>query len=127
MLLITYSHTLFLLMLALFTKHLLADFAWQTPKMVAEKGTYGASGGLHHSSIHGALTVFVLCFFLPFGGALAYGLIDGIVHYHIDWAKININKKYKYTVEDAKFWWWLGVDQFLHQLTYLVMVVFILT
>jgi len=122
---VAYSHMLFWMLMLLFAKHLLADFLWQTPKMVEEKGNYGAIGGIQHSAIHGLLTTLVLWFFLPLGGALVYGVIDAIVHYHIDWAKININRKNHYTTADSKFWWWLGVDQFMHQLTYVAMVVFI--
>lgn len=42
--------TFIIILLALFgIKHFLADFLWQTPKMLSEKGTYGASGGLEHA------------------------------------------------------------------------------
>lgn len=115
------------MMLGLFLKHLLADFVWQTPKMVEEKGIYGATAGVQHSAIHGLLTAFVFSFWIPVGGALIYGIIDLLAHYHIDWAKININKKYNYTVENPKFWFWLGLDQFMHQMTYVLLVISVLS
>jgi hypothetical protein len=54
--------------------------------------------------------------------AVIIGFIDFALHYHIDWAKININKRWNYTVENPKFWAWLGADQLAHSLTYLGLV-----
>lgn len=107
-------------MLLLFTKHLLADFRWQTDEMVKEKGNYGSWPGIEHSLIHGLGTAVVLMFFVGIFGALLYGILDAVLHYHIDWTKININRKHNYTTADKEFWWWLGVDQFLHQMTYVL-------
>jgi hypothetical protein len=54
--------------------------------------------------------------------SIIIGIIDFVFHYHIDWAKININKRYNYTPENPKFWVWLGADQLAHSLTYLMLV-----
>jgi hypothetical protein len=111
----------------LIVKHFLADFVFQTHTMVMEKGTYGAKGGIHHSLVHGAFTAFLL---LPFLSSLMFVLviafIDFVVHYHIDWAKMNINKHYGYTPANNEFWFWLGIDQLLHYLTYIGLIALII-
>jgi hypothetical protein len=102
-------------------KHFLADFVWQTNQMVYEKGIYGARYGIYHSLIQAAGTFLAFAWMHPVLGA-ATALVDFIAHYHIDWAKININKKYNYTPQDKQFWFWLGIDQLAHQITYLFLV-----
>jgi hypothetical protein len=102
-------------------KHFLADFLWQTNQMVTEKGIYGARYGIYHSLIHSAGTFLAFSWMHPVLGIIT-ALIDFLAHYHIDWAKININNKYHYTPQDSKFWFWLGLDQLAHQLTYLFLV-----
>lgn len=106
----------------LFTKHLICDFPLQTKFQYLNKGTYGHPGGLLHAFIHVVGTALVVTLFGPglFTGILV-GLVDGAIHYHIDWAKMNINTKYGLKPDNSeKFWWLLGLDQYLHCLTYLL-------
>ena len=58
---------------------------------------------------------------MPF--ALMLSILDFSLHYHIDWARMYINKRYNYTPSDKGFWFWLGLDQLLHQLTYIVITI----
>jgi hypothetical protein len=109
--------TTWLVLFLLFVKHFLADFVWQTDAMVTEKGQYGRLGGLQHSALHGALTYVILMHFLDLRACVMLAIIDAAIHYHVDWAKMNITKNY--TVKDKQFWFWLGFDQLLHSLTYL--------
>lgn len=102
-------------------KHWIADFVLQTDKMITEKGVYGSRFGVYHSVIHAVGTFFAFLWVHPII-AVATAIIDFILHYHIDWAKININKRYNYTPNDAKFWYWLGADQMLHQYTYIILL-----
>jgi hypothetical protein len=87
------------------------------------KGIYGNAHGLMHSIKHGVATVIIMLIFIndPLY-AIILGFIDFLIHYHVDWAKININKRWNYTVENPKFWAWLGADQLAHSLTYLFLV-----
>ena len=108
----------------LFTKHLIIDFPLQTPYQWMNKGTYGHPGGLLHAGLHALGTLFV---FLIVGasieGAIILAVIDGIVHYHIDWAKMNINSRYGWKADTSPhFWTLLGINQYLHALTYLLLV-----
>lgn len=118
--------TTIILLLALFgIKHFVCDFLLQYPHMIAQKGTYGARGGIEHAAIHAVGTVIVLFLALPWDpvvhvAALVFGLFDGLVHYHIDWAKNNLNKGL--TPADRMFWIWFGADQTLHYLTYIAII-----
>jgi hypothetical protein len=86
------------------------------------KGTYGHFGGIMHSSFHGLATALVFWFVAPLS-CLWIGLIDAVVHYHVDWAKMNLNKKMEWAPNThEQFWWLLGLDQYLHALTYIGLV-----
>jgi hypothetical protein len=108
------------LLTALFFKHFIVDFPLQWSYCYLNKGTYGHPGGLLHAGLHGVATFFVLLSFVSPALALTIGLGELIIHYHIDWAKMNINKKMGWgPTTHEQFWWLLGADQLLHALTYL--------
>jgi len=115
-----------ILLLALFgIKHFICDFMLQYPYMLEQKGTYGARGGIDHAMFHALGTLAIFFLILPwdfeshiFGIILA--MFDGVVHYHIDWVKTNINRGL--TPADRMFWVWFGADQTLHYLTYIVII-----
>lgn len=100
-------------------KHYICDFVLQTNDMIRSKGHWGQWHGIVHSLDHGAATMAVV-------GVLGFetvtvilmGVIDTVVHYHVDWAKQQLNDVLKYTVDNPKFWNLLGLDQLLHTLTY---------
>lgn len=115
-----------IVLLALFgIKHFVCDFWLQFPYMLSEKGIYGANGGIHHALAHslGTFIVLMLVFDINVSStfvAIKLALFDGVVHYHIDWAKQKLNKGL--TPADSKFWFWMGLDQLLHYLTYLFII-----
>lgn len=110
---------MFTALLLLFVKHFICDFPLQAyPWMYQNKGSYLHLGGITHALIHGIGTAIVL---VPFIGlaAIIYGAIDLIVHYHIDWGKMNISKYYDLQPNNSeRFWILLGFDQLLHHMTY---------
>ena len=107
----------------LFIKHWYVDFVNQTDEEVAGKGTYGNAHGVMHSIKHGLGTLAVCMLFLDaFNLCLSLALIDFMLHYHIDWLKMNINRWRKITIQDKEFWMWLGADQLAHSLTYLFLI-----
>jgi hypothetical protein len=113
--------TVFLLLALFGIKHFICDFWLQFPYMLSEKGVYGAEGGRHHALMHTAGTFLVLAVCIPsIEWAVVFAFVDGLVHYHIDWVKTNI--AYKYTPADDQFWFWLGLDQTLHYLTYIAII-----
>ena len=55
--------------------------------------------------------------------AWVYGVVDAMIHYHIDWAKMNANNKLNLKADNSEwFWILLGFDQLLHHLTYFAIV-----
>lgn len=119
-------------------KHLIFDFLTQGPYQYLNKGTYGHPGGLLHSSIHGATSFIGILAFLaiPGTGDVARSLIgwvilaEMVIHYHMDWFKVWWCKRQNYkphtelgcTLDEAHwYWWWVGIDQFVHLMCYLAM------
>jgi hypothetical protein len=113
---------IFIVLALLFAKHLFVDFLFQTNEQVAQKGLYGKWKGIEHSLQHGIATTLILFIYIPFESAFLLGLADFIIHYHIDWLKMNINKWRNLSIDKSEFWFWLGADQFAHSLTYLWIV-----
>ena len=105
-------------------KHYLADFHWQSDWMVINKGRYGHPGGLAHAGLHGVLSLLVLALVAPWLPLLFVLLVlaEIAVHYHTDWLKARIVTRAGIDVEDPAYWHWLGLDQAVHQLTYLAML-----
>lgn len=118
----------FWLLISLLTKHLIVDFPLQAfPYQYKNKGTYGHPGGILHSGLHVIGTFIVLMFFVDFQTSLLLAIADGVLHYHIDWAKMNINAKLGWgPTTHEQFWWLLGLDQYCHMLTY-VWILWVLT
>lgn len=107
----------------LFFKHYLADFVFQTDEMVKGKAIYGEQNGINHSMLHAILTLWITYLFtgnawLSIGIALA----DGIIHYHIDWIKMNFGNR---DITNKLFWNHLGLDQLAHQITYICFAAYI--
>lgn len=111
-----------LLLVFLFViKHFIVDFVIQTQEEIEHKGTYLDYRGVTHSIKHGLGTLFVLwAVGAGFELSWLYGALDFIIHYHIDWAKMNMSRNL--TPRDHAFWVWLGFDQALHYLTYIMFV-----
>ena len=109
--------------LILLFKHLVLDFFLQTPYQYKNKGTYGHPGGILHAGLHALGTASVFLWIAP-SPRLALAIMVGefVVHYHVDWTKEQINKRLQLTADNAPFWWTLGVDQFLHNATYVAIV-----
>ena len=113
--------------LILLFKHLVLDFFLQTPYQYQNKGIYGHPGGILHAGLQALGTASVFLWLAP-SAALAAAIMIGefVVHYHVDWTKEQITKRWHLTANDAPFWWTLGVDQFLHGATYLTIVALLL-
>jgi hypothetical protein len=113
------SYSILLLLLLLQVKHFLFDFVLQTSYQLRNKGTYGHPGGILHSGLHVLGTALVLPVVMPAAG-LWIGVLVGefLVHYHIDWCKEQITRRWG-KGNGPFFWWMIGLDQLLHQFTYL--------
>ena len=121
------GNTAFLPLLCLFIKHFICDFPLQAfPWMYRNKGTYLHAGGLVHAALHGVGTLFALAAFSSDSLLVYCAFADFIVHYHIDWAKMNLIKHYHLKPDNSEwFWVFLGFDQLLHHLTYFAIVYYL--
>jgi hypothetical protein len=118
---------------ALQFKHLVCDFLYQPPYMWMNKGNIKHWGGYAHAGLHviGSLVLFIVVGqFFTLNAVTCAGILIGefVAHYSIDWAKMNLNAYYGYKCNThEEFWWFLGADQFLHQLTYVIMIALLIT
>lgn len=118
-----FSDYLTIVLCCFIVKHFLADFIFQTKFQYENKGNYGKLGGIVHSGIHAVLT-FSIAFYFTYEiqTALTVAAIDFLIHYHIDYFKVKLNKKLNLVPTQDMFWWLLGFDQMLHMLTYVFLV-----
>ena len=108
------------------TKHLVFDFFLQSLSQIRNKRIYGHPSGLLHAGGHAAGTC--LAFFVitpPVVMAIGIVVAEFVLHYHIDWLKEEIGYRMALRPDQKNFWGLFGIDQWLHQLTY-VGIVFVL-
>lgn len=114
------------LIAALLVKHFVWDFFYQPPYMLQNKGTLGHWGGIAHSGVHAITTLVILLFFLPVSNLIVFiaPLFEFALHYLTDYAKMNINRiKGWGATTHNEFWQLTGLDQLVHQLTYVAIIV----
>ena len=109
-------------------KHWYADFKIQTYMQTVKKGIWLNLTGISHSLDHVWGTLVILLIFSVFhpisaGAIILVALIEGIIHYMIDYTKVKYGCK-----DNTKplFWNQFGLDQLAHQACYLVIVAFLL-
>jgi hypothetical protein len=114
------AYLLLLVLVVLATKHLIFDFFLQSLTQVRNKRIYGHPSGLLHAAGHAAGTCAAFVIITP---SLAVGLAivigEFVVHYHVDWLKEELGYRMKLQPDQKTFWAAFGIDQWLHQLTYL--------
>ena len=110
-------------------KHTVGDFFLQTSYQYLNKGIYGHRGGLIHSGLQALLTIPVFLVLPPSSALLAIAIIAGefVVHYHLDWSKEQLIKRYGLTQEDPWFWHLFGLDQLGHLLTYVAIIAILIS
>ncbi len=115
--------TVMVLLCLLQIKHMLGDYFLQTRIMLEGRSQYVHFGRALHAGVHvvGSLVVFLLIG-APLGFTILLILVEGVIHYHIDWWKGRHTAAHDLTPADAGFWRATGVDQTLHQLTYVAMI-----
>ena len=105
-------------------KHTIADYFLQTAYQFKNKGTYGHPGGLLHAGLQTMLTPSVFLVLPPSSLMLAGGILasEYVVHYHLDWGKEQLIKRFNLTQGNPWFWHLFGLDQLGHLLTYIVII-----
>ena len=98
-------------------KHYSADFVFQ-PNAIA-RGKEQRQGWLIplglHVGIHAAMTLGIVLLVKPRLWWLA--IADLAAHFVIDRCKTLVAHWGKWSVDNERFWWQVGADQLLHQLT----------
>ena len=109
-------------------KHMIADYYLQYSWMIKDKGNYNAIGGIAHSGLHAIFTFIILYLFgLGFWLPLLLAGLDYVLHYHIDYIKSNIWRKNNYGPNDQMYWIVHGTAQFLHMMTYVLIIWIVLS
>lgn len=103
-------------------KHFIMDYPFQLKYMLEQKGFYLKDGGVHHAFCHGMGTMFVFYFMGFESVAPTLGIIDILIHYHVDYLKAKSNKWFALGPSNKGFWTAMGLDQLAHQLTYVLLV-----
>ena len=119
---------LLFLLLLLQIKHCYADFVMQTYIQTVKKGVWLDPTGVSHTTDHMICTLvamLIFSFFVPVSAIaiLFVTLIEGIVHYLVDYSKVKYGCK-----DNTKpiFWTQFGLDQLAHQVTYIWMIWYLL-
>lgn len=112
----------------LFIKHFIFDFLLQGPYQYLNKGTYGHPGGVLHSGLQAIGSYLALGVIIPTSFMLlVLCCAEFLIHYHVDWAKMNINKYFGWKPDNSEYFWWLlGFDQLLHYMTYFGMILILI-
>lgn len=84
------GNTLLTIGLLLALKHFLADGPFQRRYQYANKGKLLHPGGWLHAGIHG---LFTACIFRLSPEGIGIALIEALVHYVIDYSKVNLTAK----------------------------------
>ncbi len=115
--------TLAALMVVMAAKHFCADFLLQTSWIA--KGKAAAHGWVLplvlHAGGHAILTLLIALLLFPRLWWLAP--TEFVVHFLIDRAKVLVARRKPLDTTMTEYWWLLGFDQFLHQLTNIALVV----
>ncbi len=108
----------FLLLAAVLAlKHVVADFLFQTGAIARGKERRrGWLGPLAlHALGHAGLTLALALVVAPRLWWLAP--VDFAIHFAVDRGKSVLGHRLELSRDDVRFWWLIGFDQFLHQLT----------
>ena len=111
------------LMVVMAAKHFCADFLLQTSWIA--KGKSAAKGWALpltlHAGGHAALTLLIALLLFPRLWWLAG--VEFAVHFAIDRAKALVGRRRELDATMTEYWWLIGFDQLLHQLTNVALVV----
>ncbi len=113
------TYLVLIVLAVLATKHLIFDFFLQSLSQIKNKRIYCHPDGLLHAAAHAAGTCVAFAVIAP-SLAVGIGIVvaEFLLHYHIDWLKEEIGYSLKLRQEQRQYWWAFGIDQWLHQMTY---------
>jgi hypothetical protein len=104
-------------------KHFVADYLLQTGWMIAGKASFTKPGGYAHAGVHAlGSAIVLLAARIPWPAVLALIVAEFVVHFLLDRAKVSYGGGIDPDEDAQRFWAMHGLDQFLHQVTYIVMI-----
>lgn len=114
-------------MLAFQLKHFLCDFVLQTLSQAQNKRIYGHIAGITHAGTHAIFSIPALLILgVDVRGLIVLVIGEFLVHYHTDWLKARTDHARPDAGQDHVYWMLFGLDQLIHQLTYIAMIYFAL-
>lgn len=108
-------------LILLFICHFLADFTWLSRPYMLKAKRFGTPIWpiLAHAAVHGVLMFLVSLLFVSFIAAIKILIIQTMIHWIIDISKGKATYYIPSAQDNTKvdFWIVFGLDQFLHNLT----------
>ena len=103
----------------LMIKHFIVDLGLQQYIGPSDKHRYFSSMAHYHYAQHGLATLLVcLVVVLPVEIAILIGVVDYIIHWHVDYGKHQLNARFGIKSQTQRWWWSNVLDQSLHYATY---------
>jgi len=118
---------IFILLVIYHIKHFIADFLFQNNYMLKKilPGWDFALPLALHCAVHGVFTLLICLYYRPEMWWLS--LVDFGIHFFLDRFRSGPRYLGRYNdVNQTIFWWILGFDQLMHQLTHIWLVWLIL-
>ena len=104
-------------------KHFVCDFVLQTAYLYRNKGIYGHPAGFIHAGLHAAGSLPAILILTHSAGlAAAILAVEFLIHYHVDWLKLYLDKHYRLGINQSIYWMIFGADQLIHQITYIAIL-----
>lgn len=104
-------------------KHFIADYLLQPRWMIAGKASFASPGGYAHVAIHALGSILILGLASVSVPVIAISVVaEAAAHYLIDYGKARWSLKHPSDPTRKSYWAAHGADQFLHQLTYALML-----
>ena len=114
------AYLVLIVLAVLTTKHLVFDFFLQSLSQIKNKQIYGHPDGLQHAAGHALGTCLAfLVITPPLAVGIAIVAAEFMLHYHIDYLKEKVGIAMKLRQDQRAYWGMFGIDQWLHQMTYL--------
>lgn len=112
--------TIFILMILFQIKHFICDYPLQGSYMLGKFKKDGWELPLAaHAGVH-FIATFLISLAFGFEIALSVAALDFAIHFVVDKMKVEASRKTN--TNEAKFWWYLGLDQMAHHLTHYAII-----
>lgn len=117
------NNFILLVLIGLEIKHFIADYLLQFGWMIRGKRSLSHPGGYAHAAVH----VFGTAVILKIAGLSApiiitLAIAEFVIHYVLDFSKVKFGANITSSEKPRLYWALNGLDQLLHQLTYVAII-----